>query len=164
MKQQTSLYESILGPLLLVADEQGLTEIRFLTDVPPQAQAAGQDRPLPALQAAARWLDQYFDGCTPDIPVPLHLSETPFQREVREIVQTIGRGQTMTYGEIASRIAAQRGIPRLAALAVGQALGRNPIPILIPCHRVTGARGNLTGYGGGLERKRLLLELENPGN
>lgn len=164
MKQQTSLYESILGPLLLVADEQGLTEIRFLTDMPPQTQAAGHDQPLPALQDAARWLDQYFDGCTPDIPVPLHLSETPFQREVREIVQTIGRGQTMTYGEIASRIAAQRGIPRMATQAVGQALGRNPIPILIPCHRVTGAQGNLTGYGGGLERKRLLLELENPGN
>ncbi len=91
---------------------------------------------------------------------PLHVTGTPFQLSVWEILKKIPYGKTTTYGEIAKEIAAQRGLPRMSAQAVGGAVGHNKISILIPCHRVVGAGGNLTGYAGGLDRKEKLLALE----
>ena len=93
-------------------------------------------------------------------PRPLHPAGTPFQRAVWDILRAIPYGQTMTYGAIAAQLAAQRGVPRVSAQAVGGAVGRNPISILVPCHRVVGADGSLTGYAGGVDKKLALLTLE----
>ena len=109
---------------------------------------------------AIRWLDIYFSGATPDFTPSLHFSGTPFQMEVWNILQTIPYGETMTYGEIASILAKQQGFLSMSAQAVGNAVGRNPVSIIVPCHRVIGANGNLTGYAGGIDKKRALLTLE----
>ena len=93
--------------------------------------------------------------------MPIHFTGTDFQNEVWEILCTIPYGQTMTYGEIAKQIAAKRGVPRMSAQAVGGAVGHNEISIIVPCHRVVGANGSLTGYAGGIEKKVKLLKLEN---
>jgi methylated-DNA-[protein]-cysteine S-methyltransferase len=103
-----------------------------------------------------RWLDLYFTGEKPDFTPQLAPKGTPFQQRVWEILLTIPYGKTVSYGDVARQIS-----PTMSAQAIGGAVGRNPIGIIIPCHRVIGADGSLTGYGGGLERKRWLLELEN---
>ena len=113
-----------------------------------------------ALAEAVRWLDAYFSGREPDFLPPLHPHGTAFQRAVWDILRSIPYGQTMTYGEIARRLAAQQGLSHMSAQAVGGAVGHNPVSILIPCHRVVGADGSLTGYAGGVDKKRFLLELE----
>ena len=100
-------------------------------------------------------------GREPGFAIPLHLIGSDFQKDVWEILLTIPYGKTMTYGDIAKAIAAKRGIPRMSAQAVGGAVGHNNILIIVPCHRVIGAGGNLTGFGGGIERKIMLLGLEN---
>ncbi len=112
------------------------------------------------IQQSVDWLNIYFSGKEPDFMPAVSLKGTPFQMEVWNILKEIPYGQTMTYGEIAVRIARQRGISRMSAQAVGGAVGRNPISIIIPCHRVVGANGSLTGYAGGIDRKRVLLKLE----
>ena len=157
-----SHYQSPLGEMLLAADEAGLTGAWF------QGQkyfARGLDRearerPLPVFQQAARWLDAYFSGRRPEGTPALHLIGTPFQREVWEILLSIPSGRTMTYGQIAGELAARRGLPHMSAQAVGGAVGHNPVSVIVPCHRVVGADGSLTGYAGGVERKRALLALE----
>ena len=116
---------------------------------------------LPVFQCVKRWLDIYFQGEAPDFTPPLRLAGTPFRKVVWEILLTIPYGQTMTYGEIASKIAEQKGIERMSAQAVGNAVGHNPIGIIVPCHRVVGSDGKLTGYAGGMERKKALLALEH---
>ena len=112
------------------------------------------------MQQTKHWLDVYFSGKEPDCTVPFHFNGTTFQNEVWNILCTIPYGKTMTYGEIAKRIAAKRGIPRMAAQAVGGAVGHNEISIIVPCHRVIGTDGSLTGYAGGLDKKIKLLTLE----
>lgn len=107
-----------------------------------------------------KWLDTYFSGKAPDFIPPIRVDITPFCKSVLEIVQTIPFGQTMTYGEIANHIAKQRGLAKMSAQAVGRAVGSNPILLIIPCHRVVGTNGNLTGYAGGLEKELQLLTLE----
>lgn len=116
---------------------------------------------LPIFQETCRWLDLYFSGREPDF-TPQYKIEglTPFRLEVINILNTIPYGKTMTYGEIAEKIAAARGIRRMSAQAVGQAVGWNPICIIVPCHRVLGAGGSLTGYGGGIDNKISLLKCE----
>ena len=109
----------------------------------------------------ARWLDAYFSGREPDFLPPLHPHGTAFQRAVWDILRSIPYGQTMTYGEIARRLAAQQGHSRMSAQAVGGAVGHNPISLIVPCHRVVGANGSLTGYAGGVERKLRLLQIEH---
>ena len=99
-------------------------------------------------------------GCEPKINVPLQFTGSDFQESVWEILQKIPYGSLITYGDIACEIAAQRGLARMSAQAVGSAVGRNPLCIIIPCHRVIGADSSLTGYGGGIQRKKALLELE----
>lgn len=109
---------------------------------------------------AVTWLDIYFSGQKPDFLPPLRYDTTAFRKRVCDIMLTIPYGKTITYGEIAADIARERGTCKMSAQAVGGAVGHNPIALMIPCHRVIGAGGNLTGYGGGMDRKVKLLELE----
>lgn len=114
-------------------------------------------------EAAVRWLDRYFAGENPEVTSgrpPLSLEGTNFQKEVWELLLEIPYGKTTTYGEIARELARRRGVKTMSAQAVGGAVGHNKISILVPCHRVVGADGKLTGYAGGIERKQWMLEME----
>ena len=156
-----SSYNSPLGKILLAADQAGMTGLWFVGQK-HFARALDQNavrQKSPILDQARLWLDLYFSGRIPDFLPPLHPTGTTFQLEVWSILQTIPYGQTVTYGKIAAILAARLGRPQ-SAQAVGTAVGRNPLSLLIPCHRVVGANGNLTGYAGGLERKQALLSLE----
>lgn len=119
-----------------------------------------REQNLPIFAGTVKWLDCYFAGNEPDFMPELALDCSPFRREVLEILTRIPYGQTTTYGEIAKEIAQKRGLQKMSAQAVGGAVGYNPISLLIPCHRVIGSGGNLTGYGGGVQRKMALLKLE----
>ncbi|MBF0787460.1 MULTISPECIES: methylated-DNA--[protein]-cysteine S-methyltransferase [unclassified Streptococcus] len=153
-----SLYLSPIGSLSLIATPKGLRGIWFedqkyfergVTDVPMLA-----DHPV--LRQTMALLDTYFSGCAVDLStLPIDVSATPFQKAVWQILQEIPYGQTLTYGQIAQRLGIASG------QAVGGAVGKNPISILIPCHRVVGSQGQLTGYAGGLEKKRWLLAHES---
>ena len=149
-------YASPLGPILLAADETGLTGLWFEGQkyFPSFSGVDYQEKETPVLAETARWLDVYFSGKDPGFLPPLHPQGSPFRQTVWNILLTIPRGQTMTYGEIARRL----GV--CCAQAVGGAVGHNPISILIPCHRVVGSDGSLTGYAGGFDRKTRLLQLE----
>ena len=149
-------YDSPIGPLTLVSDGTALTELRL----DGSKDSTETQKNLPIFRETVRWLDIYFSGKEPDFTPPLNMRTGPFRREVWEIMLTIPYGRTMTYGEIAKEIARRHNPKKMSAQAVGGAVGRNAIPIIIPCHRVIGANGNLTGYGGGIERKIKLLALE----
>ncbi|MCM1299866.1 MAG: methylated-DNA--[protein]-cysteine S-methyltransferase [Firmicutes bacterium] len=118
------------------------------------------EKPLPVFDLTMHWLDIYFSGKAPDFTPPLKTEATPFRKEVWEILLTIPFGQTMTYGEIADRIARRRGLAKMSPQAVGGAVGHNCVSLIIPCHRILGANGSLTGYAGGIDRKRRLLAME----
>ncbi len=116
---------------------------------------------LPVFRETRRWLDIYFSGRDPGFTPPYRLlGATPFREAVSREMLKIPFGATVTYGDIAATIAKRRGMARMSAQAVGQAVGWNPICLVIPCHRVIGAGGAITGYGGGLHNKAALLELE----
>ena len=115
---------------------------------------------LPVFDAAIRWLDLYFRGEKPDFTPTLSPKGTLFQKTVWELLQTIPYGQTVTYGLLAEKVAEQRGLARMSAQAVGGAVSRNPISLIIPCHRVIAADGSPAGYAGGIEKKLWLLHLE----
>jgi methylated-DNA-[protein]-cysteine S-methyltransferase len=154
--------DSPVGPLLVAATERGLCRISF--DPEPEREAEGLARifgtrvlraPRP-LEGARRELDDYFEGRRREFDLAVDLTSVPaFQRLVLTELGRVPYGQVETYGGLAARV----GRPR-AARAVGGALNRNPVPIVVPCHRVVGATGSLVGYGGGLERKERLLALE----
>lgn len=156
-------YNSPLGGILLAADEIGLTGLwfdgqkYFARDLP----AEHVEQNTPVLSEAKRWLDIYFTGRKPDFTPPLHPVGSAFRQAVWEILLQIPYGQTTTYGEIARQLAAKLGLPRMSAQAVGGAVGHNEISIIIPCHRVVGTSGSLTGYAGGIDKKVKLLELEH---
>lgn len=158
----TSKYTSPLGGILLAADEVGLRGLwfagqkYFARDLPDER----TERETPALSEAKRWLDLYFGGQEPDFLPPLHPVGTPFRQAVWEILLRIPYGKTVTYGEISKQLAAKMRPGRMSAQAVGGAVGHNKISIIIPCHRVVGSNGSLTGYAGGIDRKIKLLELE----
>ena len=143
--QYTARYKSPLGDILLASDDAGLTGLWFEGQRYFALHLASDhvEQETDILMQAKKWLDIYFS-----------------HREVCEIMLSIPYGKTMTYGEIAQTIASRRGIRKMSARAVGGAVGHNEISIIIPCHRVLGANGNLTGYGGGISRKIRLLELE----
>lgn len=155
-------YDSPLGVITLLAEDGALTALHF--NRRERRVAASKREPTPetppVLRETVRWLDIYFRGRNPGFTPNLLIRGTPFRRAVCRIMLAIPYGETTTYGAIAERIAAERGIPRMSAQAVGGAVGANPIALIIPCHRVIGKNGNLTGYGGGLDRKAKLLELE----
>ena len=155
-------YDSPLGGVLLAADESGLTGLwfegqKYFADNLPEERA---ERETETLALAKRWLDIYFAGKEPDFMPPLHPVGSPFRRAVWELLLEIPYGQTTTYGELSRRIAAEKGIAHMSAQAVGGAVGHNGISIIIPCHRVVGTGGSLTGYAGGVDKKVKLLELE----
>lgn len=155
-------YHSPLGTILLAADDTGLTGLWF-EDQKYFAQGLDketEEKEFSVFQTARRWLDVYFSGQKPDFQVPLHFQGTAFQKEVWKILLSIPYGGTTTYGAIAKQLAAKRGLPHLSAQAVGSAVGHNKISIIVPCHRVIGADGSLTGYAGGIWRKEKLLALE----
>ena len=158
----TSSYPSPLGPIILASDGTSLTGLWFdgQKHIPKSISQAPTGHQLPVFGQACHWLDLYFAGHIPDFTPPLSPSGTPFQRSVWELLLTIPFGRTTTYGEIAAILARGKGIPTMSAQAVGSAISRNPISIIIPCHRVIGAHGHLTGYAGGVERKEALLRLE----
>lgn len=156
-------YNSPLGIITIVCDESAVTGLWFEgqkyfgSTLSEEMEYKDTD----VLKLAKRWLDIYFEGREPGFMPPLRYDLTPFRRTVFEIMLTIPYGKTMTYGEIASEFARQKGIAKMSAQAVGGAVGHNPISLMIPCHRVVGTNGNLTGYAGGIDRKVKLLELEN---
>ena len=152
-----TVIDSPLGPLTLVAADGALAGLYMNGRAPASADAAraadGADAAV--LDEAVRQLEEYFGGERHDFDLPLALEGTPFQRRVWDALLGIPYGQTVSYGQLADRI----GQPT-ASRAVGLANGRNPVSIIVPCHRVVGANGSLTGYGGGLDHKQRLLELE----
>ncbi len=149
-------YESPLGSVLLAADQTGLTGLWFVGQkyFPSFSDGDFFENETPVLTEAKHWLSLYFSGKEPDFLPSLHPQGSSFRQAVWNVLLTIPRGQTMTYGEIARRLNVR------SAQAVGGAVGHNPISILIPCHRVVGSDGSLTGYAGGLARKEWLLHLE----
>ncbi len=157
--QYSNHYPSPLGEILLAADEEGLTGLWF-EGQKYYPENPGEERDMPIFDQTKRWLDLYFSGRKPDFTPPLHLSGTPFQRPIWDLLLKIPYGETTTYGVLAYQVAMRRGIDSMSAQAIGGAVGANPISIIVPCHRVLSASGDLTGYAGGLERKRYLLELE----
>lgn len=144
-----ALYQSSIGILTMVSDGESLTELKF-----GELKESSDNHDVPIFIETRRWLDLYFSGKKPDFMPPLKPQGTPFRQKVWRELLTIPYGQTITYGAIAKRIGCR------SAQAVGQAIHRNPIAIIIPCHRVIGADGSLTGYASGLEIKRKLLQIE----
>ena len=165
----TSRYMSPLGYITLASDGEALIGLWFegqkhfaltLTN------ESSEDSDLPVFEQTRNWLDLYFSGECPDFTPPLAPKGTPFQQKVWRLLHAIPYGKTVTYGEIARRFVEkfhETSLPKknMSAQAVGGAVGRNPISLIIPCHRIVGANGSLTGYAGGLERKKFLLELEH---
>ena len=156
-------YDSPLGIALLAADEIGLTGLGFEGQkyFSGHLPAEHMEQEHPILAETKRWLDIYFAGSQPDFCPPLHLTGSAFRQSVWEMLLQIPYGQTTTYGEIARQLAKKRGVARVSAQAVGGAVGHNEISVIIPCHRVVGTNGSLTGYAGGMDRKVRLLELEH---
>lgn len=157
----TGKYTSPLGEMLIASDDIGITGVWF-SGQKYYASNLGEpeEKETPAITQARKWLDIYFSGEEPPFSLPIHLIGTPFQKEVWQILCTIPYGKTVTYGEIAKTLATRQGKPHMSAQAVGGAVGRNPVSVIVPCHRVLGANGSLTGYAGGLDRKEALLKLE----
>ena len=147
-------YVSPVGNLLLTCTDQGLTGIYMDRELPQMPEEH------PILHQTKRWLDAYFRGTDPVADMPLAPEGTPFQQQVWQLLLDIPYGETVSYGELAKKMAAVLGKEKMSAQAVGQAVGKNPISILIPCHRVVGTKGQLTGYAGGLETKIWLLRHE----
>ncbi len=148
--------DSPVGTLRLVADQIGLREIWFERERHPKKAHPGWIRAAAPLTFARRQLEEYFDGTRRHFDLPLHPIGTPFQLVVWHELARIPYGATISYGELARRIEQP-----LAVRAVGAANGRNPLPLVLPCHRVIGANGSLTGFGGGLPTKRYLLSMED---
>lgn len=161
----TSAYASPLGEITIACDDAAIIGLwfagqKYFADILSHTKDTIEQKDTALLQEAKRWLDIYFSGREPDFMPPLRCDSTPFRQEVCAIMRTIPYGRTMTYGEIAARIAKEKGLAKMSAQAVGGAVGHNPITLMIPCHRVVGTNGSLTGYAGGLARKQALLKLE----
>lgn len=159
--QYTNKYTSPLGELTLASDGEAITGIWF-EGQKYYADTLSDDceeKRLEVFEQTKEWFDLYFTGTAPDFTPPLSLSASSFRMQVWEILKGIPFGETVTYGNIARRIEAQTG-KRVSAQAVGGAVGHNPISVIVPCHRVIGSGGNLTGYAGGIYKKIELLKIE----
>ena len=158
----TKHYTSPLGMILLAADDAGLTGLwfegskYFAAELPKEH----TEQDTPVLLKTTQWLDVYFAGKEPDFTPPLHLIGSDFRQAVWNILLSIPYGRTITYGQIAKQLAKNTGKDKISAQAVGGAVGHNPISIIVPCHRVVGTNGSLTGYAGSLDKKIALLKLE----
>ena len=158
----TTEYPSPLGVITLACDGEHIIGLWFngqkhFGNILPKETV---QKELPLFEDAKRWLDIYFSGREPDFLPPLHPIGSAFRQAVWEILLQIPYGQTTTYGEIARQLAEKQGLAHMSAQAVGGAVGHNPISLMIPCHRVVGTNGSLTGYAGGIDKKVKLLELE----
>mgnify|MGYP004483195541 FL=1 len=159
----TCKYKSPLGDILLAADEIGLTGLwfegqKYFANTLPDEHILLKTE---ILAEAKKWLDVYFSGEEPKFTPPLHPEGSTFRQAVWQILLQIPYGQTITYGEIASKLTEKKNGSHMSAQAVGGAVGHNEISIIIPCHRVVGTNGSLTGYAGGIDKKISLLELEH---
>lgn len=155
-------YKSPLGGITLASDGEALVGLwfdrqKYYADV---LDAEHQEKRLPVFEDACRWLDIYFSGKAPGFTPKLNMRTSSFRKRVWEIILTIPFGQTMTYGEISTQIAKEKGMKQMSAQAVGGAVGHNSISLIIPCHRVVGTGGRLTGYAGGIDKKVRLLQME----
>ena len=148
--------------IILIAENNCLTGL-FFEGSHDKLKHCGdfEENALPIFDDAVRWLDIYFSGKQPDFTPKYEVENlTDFRKEVIDIILSIPYGKTITYGEIAAILAKKRNLPKMSAQAVGGAVGWNPICLIIPCHRVIGSNGSITGYGGGIPNKIALLELE----
>lgn len=156
-------YNSPLGMITVASDGDGLTGLWF-DGQKYYADTLTEEcimRDLPVFDETDKWLDAYFSGRKPSqAPAVRFVGGSPFRREVWQILTQIPYGVTVTYKDVAAEIARRHGLKSMSAQAVGGAVGRNPVSIIVPCHRVIGSDGNLTGYAGGIERKVKLLEIE----
>ena len=152
-----------LEDMYMISDGKVLTGLLFENSKDyVRHKASYEEKELPIFKKTAKWLDIYFSGKEPDfVPEYAILNSTKFFNDVCSIMLDIPYGKTTSYNDIAKKIASKYNIPKMSAQAVGGAVGRNPICIIIPCHRVVGANGNLTGYGGGIQKKIKLSEAEN---
>ena len=150
---------SPLGGITLAGDDEALTGLWFDGQKYFPEQLAGEEKETPLFRKVSDWLDRDFAGKNPETSIPLHLHGSQFRRNVWAILQQIPYGTTTTYGQIAKQLAARTG-KNVSAQAVGGAVGHNPVSLIIPCHRVVGSDGSLTGYAGGFEKKYALLKLE----
>lgn len=162
MMQYIDKYHSPLGNITIASNGECLTGLwfdgqKYFADT---LSAEHEEKILPVFEQTEQWLDLYFRGEIPDFTPPLYLNGSPFRLAIWEILMRIPYGQVMTYGQIAAIIAENKGQKTMSAQAVGGAVGHNPISIIIPCHRVVGSNGSLTGYAGGIEKKIGLLTLE----
>ncbi|MED9806346.1 MAG: methylated-DNA--[protein]-cysteine S-methyltransferase [Lachnospiraceae bacterium] len=172
MQEYTWHYESPLGGITMASDGEALTGLwfdgqKYFADT---LASYHEEKKLPVFVQTKKWLDLYFRGKNPDFTPPLRLKGSEFRRKVWDILLEIPYGETMTYGEIARKLAEEpaaattpknAGAKRhVCAQAVGGAVGHNPISLIVPCHRVVGADGSMTGYAGGIDKKVKLLELE----
>lgn len=155
-------YDSPLGTITLASDGVALTGLWFdgQKRFACTPDACCRTRMLPVFEETTRWLNLYFEGRDPGFTPPISPKGTSFQRGVWQTLLAVPFGETVTYGGIARMLAEKRGIPSMSAQAVGGAAARNPILLIIPCHRMTGSGGSLTGYAGGLDRKQRLLAME----
>lgn len=155
-------YHSPLGPIMMASDGEALSGLWFVGQKYFADGIEGEytEKSLPIFDEVIRWLDIYFKGHEPGFTPLILMKTTSFRKAVWEVMLTIPYGKTMTYGEIADVIAKKRNISKMSSQAVGGAVSHNPISLIIPCHRVVGADGSLTGYAGGIDKKRQLLELE----
>ena len=160
----TTEYNSPIGKILLASNGTSITGLWFLDQNhfgTTLRSPALDGTSLPVLQQAIQWLDDYWRGTNPSpATLPIQLRGTAFQQETWKLLLELPYGTTITYGELARRYAVKSGIEAMSARAVGNAVGRNPISIIIPCHRVVGASGRMTGYAGGIVRKTALLQHE----
>lgn len=158
-----SKYNSPLGVMTMASDGESLTGLWF-NDQKYFALHLSSDAvfsDLSVFDKTKLWLDAYFDGKNPGFKPQIKLKGTAFQHEVWDILLKIPYGSVISYGDIAKEMAEKKGLSRMSAQAVGGAVGHNPISIIVPCHRVVGTNGSLTGYAGGLDKKEYLLKLEN---
>ena len=150
-------YESPLGTMIMLGTLSYLTDLFFIDEAyaPSYDDAEYIEQLTGPFEVTIMWLNQYFNGKKPFITPPIQLEGTEFRKSVWSILQTI------PYGDIGKQIAQQQGKEKFSAQAVGGAVGHNPISIIVPCHRVIGSNGQLTGYAGGIERKKYMLDLES---
>lgn len=155
-------YQSQIGEILMAADDIGLIGLWFENQKYYADSLKGEsvNEENDILKEAKRWLDIYFTGKEPDFVPRIHLIGSDFRKVVWNILLTIPYGHTMTYGEIARKLESEKWCRKMSAQAVGGAVGHNSISIIIPCHRVVGTNGSLTGYAGGIDKKEYLLRLE----
>lgn len=158
----TSEYRSPLGRITMASDGEGLTGLWFEGQKYFAATLRGkrEERNLPVFEETRVWLDCYFGGREPGFIPALRLDGTPFRLAVWEVLREIPYGEVVTYKDVAGEIARRRGMRGMSAQAVGGAVGHNPVSIIVPCHRVVGSDGSLTGYAGGIDKKVQLLALE----